>query len=195
MAFRNSTFLGIVYLCTIPLIRGIENLDSIRTAQCLEQSVALVGVILLVPLTYPEQGKGIKEIVYTRVCSYLMTLLLRTVMAFIMILLCVTLFCMMMKNNHCLFPFGTYIWRTVLISCTLGGVGLLMAAVTDNVLVGYLASFGYYFLNQYGVLSEEDAGYLFYLSGGRKDTGCWLLGILVGTMILLIRVRKKGRVE
>lgn len=169
-------------------------MDSIQTAQCLEQSVTLVGVILLVPLTYPEQGKGIKEIVYTRTSSYLMTLLVRMLMAFFLILSCVTVFCVIMKNYHCLFPFGTYIWCTVLISCTLGSAGLLMAAVTDNVLVGYLTSFGYYFLNRCGLLSVEDVGYLFYLSGGRKDAGYWLLGILVGTMILLICVRKEGRV-
>ena len=50
LAFKSSLPLALLFLGLIPVIRGISNLDPARSAQCLSQSVSLLGVILLTPL-------------------------------------------------------------------------------------------------------------------------------------------------
>ena len=61
ITFKNSVFLAAAYLLVIPAIRGISNLDAARTAHCLEQSVALIGALILIPITKGEMGNGVKE--------------------------------------------------------------------------------------------------------------------------------------
>ena len=56
ITFKNSVFLAAAYLLIIPAIRGISNLDAARSAHCLEQSVALIGALILIPITKGEMG-------------------------------------------------------------------------------------------------------------------------------------------
>lgn len=63
LAFKSSVILALLYLFCIPIIRGVKNLDSIQSAQCLEQSVSLIGIILFVPVTRWEHSLGIKELI------------------------------------------------------------------------------------------------------------------------------------
>ena len=62
LSLRNNLLLTICYLLLIPIIRGTANLDAVRSAECLEQSVTLV----IVPLNAPEQSKAIQEIIGTK---------------------------------------------------------------------------------------------------------------------------------
>ena len=75
LAVRTNLFLATAYLLSISLFRGIANLDMVHSAECLEQSVILVGIFLIVPLNVPEQSKAIQEVVYTRNISHLYNLM------------------------------------------------------------------------------------------------------------------------
>ena len=64
LAVRTNLLLAAAYLLSISLFRGIANLDMVHSAECLEQSVILVGIFLIVPLNVPEQSKPIQNTVY-----------------------------------------------------------------------------------------------------------------------------------
>lgn len=61
LSLKNNLFLAICYLSIIPIMRGIANLNAARSAECLEQSVILIGIFLIVPLNAPEQPKAVQE--------------------------------------------------------------------------------------------------------------------------------------
>lgn len=44
LAVRNNLFLAAAYLMVLPLLRGIANLDMVRSAECLEQAAILTGI-------------------------------------------------------------------------------------------------------------------------------------------------------
>lgn len=92
LAVRTNLLLAAVYLVTIPLLRGIANLDMVHSAECREQSVILIGIILIIPLNVPEQSKAIQEVVYTRNISHWKILLLRFAMSTLLLIIMICLF-------------------------------------------------------------------------------------------------------
>ena len=51
--FKQTLFPAILLLFVIPLIYGTTNLDSVKSADCLERMVALIGLPMFVPLLKP----------------------------------------------------------------------------------------------------------------------------------------------
>ena len=147
LAIRTNLLVVIAYLLTIPLVRGIANLDRIHSAECLEQSVILVGIFLIVPLNRPEQSKAIQEIVYTKKISHWKILLLRFATATLLLIMLICLFCGIMIWKNCTFPFVAYAARTVVRATVLGSLGLAVSILSNSVIVGYLVSVGYFLLN------------------------------------------------
>ncbi len=82
LAFKSSVILALLYLFCIPIIRGVKNLDSIQSAQCLEQSVSLIGIILFVPVTRWEHSLEIKELILSKPWTYAKTVFIRLLSAF-----------------------------------------------------------------------------------------------------------------
>ncbi len=177
LSIRLNLCLSILYLCFIPMIRGISDLDAVHSAECLEQSVALIGIFLFVPLSRPEQNKGIQEIVFSKKKSYLSILLLRFCMSFFCLVALVSLFSAVMAARGCAFPFTEYVLGTLISSLTLGGLGLLAAVCTNNVIAGYFLSVGYFTLNFPGVINGNSRLSLFSMSNGIFGTKYWLLAI------------------
>lgn len=138
--------LAAAYLLTIPLLRGTANLDMIRSAECLKQSVAPAGIFLIVPLSAPEQSKVIREIVSTKKIPYWKILLLRFTMSLLVLILMIGLFAGIMIWNNCTFPFALYVAETVASAVMLGSMGFTVAAWSRSVIVGYLVSAGYFLL-------------------------------------------------
>ena len=115
--------LAVVYLLTIPLVRGIANLDKVHSAECLEQSVILIGIFLMVPLNVPEQSKAIQEVIYARSISHWKILLLRFVVSILLLIMVICLFSVIMIWKNCTFPFGAYAAETVIRAMALGSFG------------------------------------------------------------------------
>ncbi|OKZ82624.1 MAG: hypothetical protein BHW06_11280 [Clostridium sp. 44_14] len=192
MALRNNVLLAVVYLLTIPLVRGIANLDKVHSAECLEQSVILIGIFLMVPLNVPEQSKAIQEVIYARSISHWKILLLRFVMSILLLIMVICLFSGIMIWKNCTFPFTAYVMGTVISAMALGSLGLAVSIWSNSSVAGYLASAGYFLLNSMGSVSDGSIFYLFSMGKGNYMIKLYLLGwSLLVVVISLIYVEKK----
>lgn len=192
MAVKTNLLLAAAYLLTIPLVRGIANLDMVHAAECLEQSVTLIGIILMVPLNMPEQSKAIQEVVYTRIISHWKILLLRFAMSTLLLIMMTGLFCGVMVWKNCTFPFFVYAAGTVIGAMALGSLGLAVSLWSNSVVAGYLISVGYFLLNFMGNVSDGSVFYLFSMEKGNYMTKLYLLGwSLLLIVVVLIYTRKK----
>jgi len=176
LAVRTNMLLAAVYLLAIPLLRGIANLDMVHSAECLEQSVTLIGIFLIVPLNVPEQAKAIQEVVYTRNISHWKILLLRFVMAMLVSIMMICLFSGMMLWKNCTFPFAAYVAGTAISAMALGSLGLAVSIWSNSVIAGYLASVAYFLLNFLGNISDGSVFYLFSMEKENYMTKRYLLG-------------------
>lgn len=187
LAIRNNLFLAVVYLLTVPLLRGIANLDAVRSAECLEQSVILIGVFLFIPLNAPEQSRTIREVVCTKKIPHWRILFLRLVMSMLLLIMMAGIFAAIMVRKNCTFPFILYVTGTVISAMALGSIGFLVSEFSNSVVAGYLVSVGYFLLNFLGGVSDDSIFYLFSMGIGEFTAKLWLilLGVLFMTISLI----------
>lgn len=174
LSMRNHLFLAIGYLFLIPVIRGTENLDAIRSAECLEQSVSLIGIFLIVPLNAPEQSRTIQEIIGTKKVPQWLILCIRLIMALVVLLILTGIFAGMMKLNHCTFPDFAYIIGTVISELALGSVGFFVSVFSNSAIAGYFTAMGYYLLHILGNISDQSVLYLFSMGDVNWIIKLWL---------------------
>ncbi len=191
LAVRTNLLLAATYLLTIPLFRGIANLDTVHSAECLEQSVILIGLFLIVPLNAPEQSKAIREVVYTRKFPHWEILLLRLAMSTLLLIMLICLFSGIMIWKNCTFPFAAFVTGTVISAMALGSLGFAISVFSNSVIAGYLASAGYFLLNFLGNIPDGSILYLFSLGKGNYTTKLYLLGFsLLMIAVSLIKTAK-----
>lgn len=179
LSMRNNLSLAVLYLLIVPVLQSIENLNEIYSAECLEQSVIPIGILLIVPLNAVEQGVGIREVVFIRKIPQWMILLIRMIMAIIMLVFLTGIFAEIMIVKNCTFPYISYVIGTVISELALGSVGFFVAVLSDSVIVGYLVSIGYFLFNYLGNISGTNAFCLFSMGTGDFTTKIWLLGISI----------------
>lgn len=179
MAIRNNLLLAIAYLFLVPIIRGIANLDAVHTAECLEQSVVLVGIIMVVPINAMERSKALQEVVCTKKIQQWVILLIRLIMSLIILITMTGLFAGIMKWNNCKFPYMPYVAGTLISEIALGSVGLFAAILSNSAVIGYLVSMGYFLFNVLGNISSKNVLCLFTMGTGGYVIKVWLMGISV----------------
>ncbi len=159
----------------MPLVRGIENLDAIRSAECMEHSLIIIGIFLVVPLTAPEQPKEIQEIVYTKRIPQWAILSVRLLMSVFAIAILTSTFAGIMVWSNCTFPYMRYVIGTIASTIALGSVGLFASIFSNSTIIGYLVSIGYFLVNLLGSLLDETFLYLFSMENGEYMTKWYLV--------------------
>ncbi|RKI37224.1 hypothetical protein D7V86_14150 [bacterium D16-51] len=193
LSIQNNLLLAVLYLLIIPVLRSIENLNEVYSAECLEQSVILIGILLIVPLHAAEQGAAIKEVVFTRKIPQWMILLMRTIMAIIILLFLTGTFAGIMIMKNCTFPYMSYVIGTAISELALGSVGCFAAVLSDSVIAGYLVSIGYFLFNYLGYISDTNVFWLFSMEADDFEAKIWLLGISILLIIITLTYVKKKR--
>lgn len=193
LSLRNNLLLAICYLLLIPIIRGTASLDAVRSAECLEQSVTLIGIFLIVPLNAPEQSKAIQEIIGTKKWPQWLILFVRLIMVLVTLIILTSIFAGIMKGNNCTFPVIPYVTGTIISELALGSVGFFISVLSNSVIAGYLTSMGYFLFNFLGDISSKSIFYLFSMGMGNYMEKLWLflLSILLITIALICEKRKK----
>ena len=185
---KQTLFPAILLLLIIPLIYGTSNLDSVRSAECLERMAAMIGLPMFVPLLKPEQGGGMDAILTLRPFPYWITAALRMVLSLLCTAALVFVFEEYMCIAGCSFPVYKYALRTLAVTMTLGFVGLLASAVSTNTAVGFLVSFCWYC-----VLQVEDIGSVFKSVSNGVSVYQVLLLLGSGVAILFYSVKSVQR--
>lgn len=191
LAIRNNLFLAVIYLLIIPLLRGIANLDAVRSAECLEQSVILIGMFLIIPLNAPEQSRTIREVVCTKKIPHWIIIFLRLVMSMLLLIIMVSIFSAIMLWKNCSFPFIPYVTGTVISAIALGSIGFAVSVFSNSVVAGYLISIGYFLVNFLGNIPGESVFYLFSMQTGSSEAKIWLLGLSILTLTISLFYEEK----
>lgn len=186
LTFKNSLLLAAVYTFIIPVIRGISNLDNIHSADVFGQSLALIGVFLFILIIRQELEVSVKEIVYTKVWSYRKSVSIRLICSFWMITVMITIFASIMRLQNCSFPFLKYVTVTILYAVFLGILGLLFSQLGNNVIIGYLASLGYWSFCQFDILTEENVLYIFPIISGEIEMGKLMILVSINSFLLVV---------
>lgn len=147
---KNTLMPSVLLLLVIPLIYGTANLDCIKSADCLERMVALIGIPMFTSLFSPEQSCGLYDIVALRPLSFRAVAALRIGISVVGTGVLVVVFEVFMCIWGSTFPFGAYAVRTLAACMALGFAGLLFASVVKSTVAGYLGAFCFYFLVQTG---------------------------------------------
>lgn len=194
ISIRKGIIPGVLFLCFIPLFRGIANLDPIHTAQCLEESVSLLGCFLFTGLASAEEDTRILEAVCSKSVSYSRIMAVRIMMAFGALTAGIFLFSGIMAALGSRFPWLLYSAGTLVSSLLLGGTGLLAAAVADSAALGYFAAAGLWLFNMLKIAGENSPFFLFSLSDGNPIQK-WLAAVLAMIEIaaVLILTRRKSK--
>jgi len=183
-----------VFLIALPFVQGIENLNKISTAICLENFVAIIGIIMIVPIFAPEEPQEIDEIVASKCMPLYKPYLTRIIWAFSCILILVTAFCIILKYNLCVFPFAKYIFGTVISAIFLGSIGLFVSSVAVSTIIGYMASIGYLIINMMTGNKFVSMFYLFSMKNNSFREKYYLLAgsaVLIFLSILIKVIRRK----
>ncbi|MBB6630335.1 ABC transporter permease [Clostridium algidicarnis] len=179
----NNIGVAAVLLFILPFIQGVENLDPVSSAICLENYVSVIGIILLVPIFAPEEATEINEIVTSKSMSQCKIYGVRIIIGLISIFILVTAFTLMLKHNNCDFPLLKYILGTFLSAIFLGSVGLFTSAISRSTIFGYMGSIIYLILNI--MTKNKYVGKFYIMSMGHKgfNEKYWLLA---GSAILIL---------
>lgn len=169
-------------------------MDMVHSAECLEQSVILIGIFLIVPLNVPEQSKAIQEVVYTRKISHRKILLLRLAMSTLVLIMMVCMFSGIMVWKNCTFPFVAYAAGTVVSAMALGSLGFTVSILSNSTIAGYLTSTGYFLLNFLGNVSDKSIFYLLSMGKGNYVTKIYLLGWSLLMIAVALTYARKGNI-
>ena len=194
LSIRNNLSLAILYLLIIPVLRSIENLNEIYSAECLEQSVILIGILLIVPLHAAEQEAVIWDVVFTRKIPQWMVLLIRMITAIVMLVFLTGIFAEIMIVKNCTFPYMSYVVGTVISELALGSAGFFAAVLSNSVIAGYLVSIGYFLFNYSGNIPGTNIFCLFSMRTGGFITKVWLFGISILLITITLMYVKKKKV-
>lgn len=177
---KHTLFPAAVILAVIPFIYGISNLDSMKSADCLERMVVLIGIPLFVPILKIEQDDNIRDITILRNFPYQIIVLLRVLISIIYCTVLVWVFEMYMTACGSIFPIFSYMFCTIVCAMILGSFGILLSSVTKNTVVGYLGAFCLYFVSQ----SDSFNNLFRTVSEGVTAFHLLFIGISVGIVIL-----------
>lgn len=167
MNYKYTAIPSIALLLIIPSIYGTMNLDCLKSADCLERMVALIGIPMFTALVRQEHSPVLYETVALCPLSFRFIVLLRIGLSIIGTLILIFAFEIYMCICGCSFPFFAYAFQTLAASMALGLVGLFLSSMTQNTISGYLGAFCFYFTRQMkdfaGLLRPVTSGISFIL--------------------------------
>ena len=113
----------------------------------MEMYAAFAGILLLTPLFMPEQNREIWLLEKSRATSLWKLYLIRLLGAAAVLAIVVTVFLWLMKQGNSRFDM-TGLWLGSFCEiCFLGSIGFFVSGITNQVVLGYMMSVVYFFVN------------------------------------------------
>lgn len=141
-----SYLVGWLFLLCLPFFFNFRLLSEMELARISEQIFILVGVIWFCNLLNHEQSMHMTDLVYQMPVQQSVVFVIRLLfMIFSMIVAFTMLLCIAYIQGS-IFNFLKLLLSSIIGSLTLGMVSLLFAQLLQEIAIGYLISFAYYYL-------------------------------------------------
>lgn len=180
------------FLALSPFLISVKNLEGPQAAQGLEMYAALIGIILLVPVFWPDQDKNIRDLTASKYTPALKVQLVRFLESFAFLAIFLVLFVLYMKAGGSHFPAVKMYFGTLAEAVFLGGLGIAAYGLSDNIIIGYMLPMVYYAGNFSG---DKYFGkfYLFSMMQNQYEPKLWLTaaGLLCICLGLAVRQIKR----
>lgn len=151
------------------------NLDTAGAAKVMERYGVLAGILLFTPLFVPESDMEIWQLEASRYLPMWKLYLGRLFPAVCMLAAVVSILILRLLAGGSVFPVWL-LWRGAFCEALfLGGIGCFAAAVTNQVVLGYMVSVLYYAVN-IGIANRLGKFGLFPVCRGDEGTWPWLFG-------------------
>lgn len=161
---------------------SFKGLDSTQAAKVMEMYAAFTGILLFTPLFMPEQDKEIWELERSKGMSMRQVYLPRILLALFVCLLVISLFVGFMVRGGGNFDAGTLFLGACCEILFLGSVGFFTSALTNQVVIGYMAAVVYFALSMGG---GKYFGKFALFQMMRGEYGNWIYWLL-GAVVLLV---------
>lgn len=188
--FRMPFFACFGVLIITALIFPTAGLAGRDVCKPIEMLLPFLGVIAMVPIFLPEQDEAIYDSVACRKMDMIAVYFIRLILALMLIVIFVLMFCAFLKGNECVVT-AYIIWGGIASAFFMGSIGFMAAGISGNVINGLLASTIYYLCN-FGLRKQLGVLYLFRMSTGVYEGKVWLFAVglmfVIATFIIL-----KGR--
>lgn len=182
---------AIIFCAISPFIMNIRNLDNLNTAKILDIYISLIGIVIFVPLFLPEQDRYVEDLIRSKKESILIIYVIRIIEAMLFLFIIVIGFLLYLKGGNCIFPFMKYFYGTISTCVFLGGLGVLVYAIINNIPVAYMIPVLYYIICYGGSKKYLEKFYLFSMLQGGVENKIYLLisGLIMILMAILIKSR------
>ncbi|HKL98283.1 MAG TPA: ABC transporter permease [Mobilitalea sp.] len=184
-----NVFMSLMFLMIIPIFFGINDLERIDSLKILEQFVSIIGIILLTPIFRPEGNKDIREVIESKYTSQTAIYILRILMSVVTILLLIWCFSAWMEANRSVIIMWDYVMGTFATAMFLGSLGLLVYAISDQLILSYLCTGGYLIFNLFTGSRYVGKFYLYSMMRGSMEEKYWLLGASVLMLVITLFVK------
>ena len=139
--------LALLFAILSGAVVSFKNLNELQSARVMEMYVSFLGIILFTPLFMPEQDREIWRLEQSKKLSVVNLYILRILTAVIFLLATVSIFIIIMRQNNCEFPVFKLWISSACEMLFLGSIGFFVSAVTNQVVLGYMAAIMYYMIN------------------------------------------------
>lgn len=187
---------ALLFCAAAPLIVGMEALDARQSAQVMEMYLTMIGIILLVPIFWPDQNKDIRDLLASKEMPVIQIHLVRLLEALLILAVMTGGFLFRMRYGECTFEFAKSFWGTYATCVFMGGLGVFVYGIFDNLPVAYMIPMVYYICN-YGAGKKYMGPFvLFSMMGGSYTEKIWLgtAGIILLAGGILWRYIKKQEI-
>ncbi len=165
---------ALLFCGAAPLIVGMEALDPRQSAQVMEMYLSVIGIILLVPIFWPDQNKDIRDLLMSKEMPLIQVHLVRLLEALALLAALTVGFLLWMRYGECTFAFGKSFLGTLATCVFLGGLGVFFYGIFDNLAVAYMIPMVYYIVN-YGAGKKYLGPFLlFSMMTGSYTEKIWL---------------------
>lgn len=185
--------LTLLFLLMSGFFVSYRNLDAAQAAKVMEMYGAFVGILLLTPLFLPEQNREIWLLKRSKAISMWKLYLLRLLLALAFLAVAVTLFLVRMQQGGSQFAWGELWMGSFSETFFLGSIGFFVSGITNQVVLGYMASV-IYFIANIGAAKYLGKFGLFQMMKGSYEFAAVMLGaaVVLGAGGILLR-EKAGR--
>ncbi|RDU24870.1 hypothetical protein [Anaerosacchariphilus polymeriproducens] len=182
--------LVILFMCFIaPFIMGVQNLQPDQVAKIVESYLSLFGIILFLPVFIPDMNNNIRDLIASKKESMITHHCIRVMEALILLFLVGMLFLFYLKSGDCRFLIEKMSYSLIANSIFLGGMGMLVFAISNQVAFAYMIPITYYIICYGSGKKYLGNFYLFTMQYGsfQEKYYIFVLGLIMITTAIIVR--------